>query len=91
MKHNNLFVKALGASALALSLAVLPAPSNAQENQNRPTLDTTPLQETKDDNNNLGWLGLLGLIGLANLFRKPTENHVVSNDPNVTTRTGYRD
>lgn len=48
-------------------------PSPTTENTTSPTFDTTPFQETKNDNNNWGWLGLLGLIGLANLFRKPKE------------------
>jgi hypothetical protein len=84
--------KILGASVLALSLSVLPIalPAAAQTDTNRPTLDTTPFQETRDDNNNWGWLGLIGLIGLANLFRKP-RSRTVYQDPNVTTRTGYRD
>lgn len=73
-----------GASVLALGLLIVPftlpaaaqtdtttvSPSPTVENTQAPTLDTTPFQETKNDNNNLGWLGLLGLIGIANLFRK---------------------
>lgn len=73
MKRSNLS-KIAGASLLALSLAILPStlPASAQNNSdpNRTVIDTTPFQETKDDNNNWGWLGLIGLIGLANLFRK---------------------
>lgn len=76
--------KIFGASALAASIAILPLslPASAQtdtqtspttENTTSPTFDTTPFQETENDNNNWGWLGLLGLIGLANLFRKPKE------------------
>lgn len=73
--------KIVGAGILSLSLTILPLslPASAQtspepnqtnvENEG-PVLDTTPFQETKDDNNNWGWLGLIGLIGLANLFRK---------------------
>ena len=75
MKRSNL-PKILGAGVLALSLAIMPLslPASAQSpsaESTAPTLDTTPFQETKDDNNNWGWLGLLGLIGLANLLRKP--------------------
>ncbi|HEY9693057.1 MAG TPA: WGxxGxxG family protein [Oculatellaceae cyanobacterium] len=87
MKNSNLS-KIAGASLLALSLSFLPShlPASAQDNttttpnnttttdNNKPVLDTTPFQETKNDNNNWGWLGLLGLIGLANLFRKD-EHH----------------
>ncbi len=82
MKHSKLS-KFAGVSVLAVSLAVMPlslpvsaqdaAPTTTQTSpeSNAPTFDTTPFQETKNDNNNWGWLGLLGLIGLANLFRKP--------------------
>ena len=76
--------KIFGASVLAASIAILPLslPASAQtdtqsspttEDRTSPTIDTTPFQETRNDNNNWGWLGLLGLIGLANLFRKPKE------------------
>jgi hypothetical protein len=83
VKHFDLSKKIVGAGMLAVSLAVMPLnlPASAQtgaapnqtnvEDNSRPTLDTTPFQETKNDNNNWGWLGLIGLIGLANLFRKP--------------------
>ncbi|CAD5982548.1 hypothetical protein PCC9214_05000 [Planktothrix tepida] len=83
----------LGTGMIALSLAVFPAslPAHAQTNPNSPTVDTTPFQETRDDNNNWGWLGLLGLIGLANLFRQPKTHHETYRDPNVTTRPGYRE
>lgn len=82
MKNSNLS-KIAGASLLALSLSLLPSqlPASAQDNtttpnnttttdNKKPVLDSTPFEETKNDNNNWGWLGLLGLIGLANLFRK---------------------
>ena len=83
MKSSNLS-KVIGAGMLSLSLALVPLslPAAAQNNTepnttnvetNRPTMDTTPFQETKDDNNNWGWLGLIGLIGLVNLFRKPKQ------------------
>ncbi|MCL1467600.1 WGxxGxxG family protein [Argonema galeatum] len=86
MKRSNLS-KIAGASVLALSLTILPStlPAAAQNNSNPnvdrsgPTVDTTPFQETKDDNNNWGWLGLIGLVGLANLFRKEPER-VVNRD-----------
>ncbi len=94
MKDLNLS-KIAGASLLAASIAILPLslPASAQtntqpntttEDKTSPTFDTTPFQETKNDNNNWGWLGLLGLIGLANLFRKPKEP-VRYSDPNATT------
>lgn len=91
MKLSNLS-KIAGASALALSLAVLPStlPASAQTgntgntgNSDRTgvTIDRTPFQETKGENSDGNWglLGLLGLIGLANLFRKD-EPRVVTRD-----------
>lgn len=86
--------KLVGAGILAVSLAVVPATfsANAQTdpNPNNPTVDTTPFQESTNDNNNLGWLGLLGLIGLANLFRQPktVERY---REPDMAGRTGYRE
>ncbi len=92
--------KIAGASVIAASLAVMPlslpvsaqnadptAPTTTQTSpeSNSPTIDTTPFQETRDDNNNWGWLGLLGLIGLANLFRKPKT--VAYEDPSTVNRT----
>lgn len=92
--------KIAGASVIAASLAVMPlslpvsaqnadpnAPTTTQTSpeSNAPTLDTTPFQETKNDNNNWGWLGLLGLIGLANLFRQPKT--VAYSDPGTVNST----
>lgn len=84
--------KFAGASLLALSLTILPlaVPASAQDNSgaNKTTLDTTPLQENKNDTApNYGWLGLLGLIGLANLFRK-NKSHEHHTDPDVVSGTG---
>ena len=97
MKNSKLSAIA-GASVIAASLAVMPLslPVSAQTDStapttqtspesNAPTIDTTPFQETKNDNNNWGWLGLLGLIGLANLFRKPKT--VAYDDPTTVNRT----
>lgn len=93
MKHSDLS-KVVGASVLAASLAILPLslPASAQTNSEpgSPTVDTTPLQETEDDNNNWGWLGLLGLIGLANLFRKPEEPVRYSESDAASRTTGSR-
>jgi hypothetical protein len=95
--------KFIGASILALGLAVTPLalPVSAQSNtnqNNQPGLDTTPLQETKGKSDNFGWLGLIGLIGLANLLRKrkePSKEPTYYRDPNVeaepTDPTSYRD
>lgn len=98
MKHNSLS-KIASAGVLTLSLALLPSlPSYAQTTTSPtttptvestgPVLDTTPFQETRDDNNNWGWLGLLGLLGLLNLFRKPKAPTVYRDpaDPGNTTR-----
>lgn len=92
MSINNFSRKTIGAGILALSLAVMPAtlPAAAQENQNRPTIDTTPFQETRNDNNNWGWLGLIGLIGLANLLRKPASRPTAYADPDPAINTEPR-
>ncbi|MEG3837877.1 MULTISPECIES: WGxxGxxG family protein [unclassified Microcoleus] len=72
--------KSAAATLIALSVAILPsapawaqtdsAPAQNNTDSNRVILDTTPLQESKEDNNHWGALGLLGILGLANLFRK---------------------
>lgn len=80
MKLNSL-PKLVSATALALSLAVLPSTLSASA-QTTPT-DTGTTGTTGTDNTNTtysqtagdrdfdwGWLGLLGLIGLAGLARK---------------------
>lgn len=91
MKRSNLS-KVVGAGILTLNLAILPLslPASAQSNaeSNTPTVDTTPLQETEDDNNNWGWLGLIGLVGLVNLFRK--SKPPVRHEPDVAGRSDSR-
>lgn len=83
MKSSDLS-KVVGASVLALSVAILPLslPASAQTStepnptnvdNNGPVLDTTPFQETRGVADNWGWLGLIGLLGLLNLFRKGEE------------------
>jgi hypothetical protein len=96
--------KVAGAGLVALSLAVLPValPASAQTNNNpaneavqetrednAPNLDTTPLQETRGQKDNWGWLGLVGLAGLLNLLRKP-ERPTAYREPDVVTRSGDR-
>lgn len=83
--------KAIGISALSLSLSMLPMirPASAQV----PDAGTDPAVTTdveEDDDFDWGWLGLLGLIGLAGLAgRKRHDEPTVYRDPNVTaTRTG---
>ncbi|MFB2917839.1 MULTISPECIES: WGxxGxxG family protein [Aerosakkonema] len=95
MKPSNLS-KLVGASVIALSLTILPStlPAAAQNNTNvdrsGPVIDRTPFQETRDDNNNWGWLGLLGLIGLANLFRKEPERTVSRDRDDVMAGPGSK-
>lgn len=100
MKSNKLS-QVFAASILALGLAATPlalpasaqtetAPNNNTETfgeNNRPNLDTTPLQETEGQHDNYGWLGLIGLVGLLNLLRKPKQP-VAYRDPNATTEVG---
>lgn len=90
---NRFMSKGLGAGILILGLATAPLalPASAQNAEsNRPALDTTPLQETKNDFNNFGWLGLIGLIGVVNLFRKRRQSEP-QGDPHVGNPSGYRD
>lgn len=97
--NNSKLSKVIGASIVAATLAVMPlsmpasaqtdtAPTTTQTSpeSNAPTIDTTPFQETRNDNNNWGWLGLLGLIGLANFLRKPKQT-VAYRDPDPTSST----
>lgn len=98
-----IFSKVIGASIVALSLAMAPLtlPTLAQNQNsaesNNPTFDTTPLQETENDFNNFGWLGLIGLIGLANLFRKrrphrhSDEHSSGYHDPSAAHPSSYTD
>lgn len=87
--------KMAGVTFLALSLTMLPSalPASAQNNlgeNQAPVIDTTPLQESEnEENGNWGWLGLLGLIGLANLFRK-NKRHVTHQEPDVVSGPGPR-
>lgn len=103
MKSSKL-LKVIGTAALAASLSLLPSvlPATAQtqspgsspttevERNNAPNLDTTPFQESKGTADNYGWLGAFGLLGLLNLFRKP-KAPTAYEEPNVASRTGYRE
>lgn len=54
---------------LALALLVCPlAISMFAQNANTPA--GTPVQTTRDDDTDWGWLGLIGLLGLAGLLRR---------------------
>ncbi|HEY9700654.1 MAG TPA: WGxxGxxG family protein [Trichocoleus sp.] len=57
------------------------------------TADTTPSSDVEsNDGFDWGWLGLLGLIGLAGLAGKKRDDEAVRyREPDVTTRTGYRE
>jgi len=91
--------KLIGAGVISLGLAItplaLPAAAQNTSESNQPAFDTTPLQESEDDSNNLGWLGLIGLIGLAKLFQKRREpvhhRDTAYTNPNSTTSTNYTD
>lgn len=98
MNHSSVS-KIIGTSILTLSLAVLPlslpvsAQNNTEANQNEgnnngAVLDRSPLQETRGDGDNWGWLGLIGLVGLINLFRKgkePVEHNNYQENNRITT------
>ncbi|WP_088891409.1 WGxxGxxG family protein [Leptolyngbya ohadii] len=100
--------KMIGASALALSLSVLPATIASATTTTgttdtttttdttavpNTTADTTPAADVEsNDGFDWGWLGLLGLIGLAGLAGKKRDDQAVHyREPDVTTRTGYRE
>jgi hypothetical protein len=91
--------KLVGASALALSMSLLPLalPGVAQTAPGTGTgTDAAPgtTTGTRDvvrvnDGFDWGWLGLLGLIGLAGLARK--DEPTAYREPDVATRSGYRE
>ncbi|PSB32396.1 WGxxGxxG family protein [Chlorogloea sp. CCALA 695] len=98
MKRSNLS-NLIGASAIGLSLAILPLalPVSAQTDTTPGTTTTTePVQGTNnaeqgDRDFDWGWLGLIGLAGLAGLSRK-NEAPTAYRDPNVASTTpGYRE
>lgn len=87
MKRFYLF-NAIGASVLAVTLAIAPStlPANAQTDT---TTTTTVGEDAGDRDFDWGWLGLLGLIGLAGLARKPEES-ARYRDPNEVSSTTTR-
>ena len=97
MKYSNLSTL-IGASAIGLSLAILPlVPVSAQTDTTPGTTTTTePVQGTNnteqgDRDFDWGWLGLIGLAGLAGLSGKK-EAPTAYRDPNVVSTTpGYRE
>jgi hypothetical protein len=91
----------VGASALSL-MATLPLamPASAQDaTGTNPTVDQpidAPVPDAEDfqeadDNFDWGWLGLLGLLGLAGLANKRNDEPVRYREPDVASRTGYRE
>jgi hypothetical protein len=96
MKRN--FKNVIGASAIALSMAVLPSalPANAQVVE--PEVERAPgvYNEAYDNDFDWGWIGLLGLIGLAGLAgggrRNRGEDVTRYRDPNASVgSTTYRE
>ncbi len=103
MKRSNLSTL-FGASAIGLSLAILPLslPVSAQSDTapgttTAPdTTTTTPVQGTDNVNTgdrdfDWGWLGLIGLAGLAGLSRKHEEPTRYRDPDVVSTTPGYRE
>lgn len=99
MKRFNNVSKFIGASALALTLATIPAlmPASAQTNINGATTTTTTdgttveNRATDGDRSDGDW-GLMGLLGLFGLLgRKSSKNNetVAYSDPNAM-GTGVR-
>lgn len=102
MKRSNLS-NIIGASAIGLSLAILPLVPVSAQTDTAPgtttapnTTTTEPVQGTNnteqgDRDFDWGWLGLIGLAGLAGLSRK-NEAPTAYRDPNVVSTTpGYRE
>lgn len=79
--------KVMGATVLAIGLAVSSLPASAQTNSGAGTTgsgstSTAPAQTTTEHPDfNWGWLGLLGLFGLAGLTGKK----------NYDSNAGYRE
>lgn len=96
MKRSNLSTL-IGASAIGMSLAILPlVPVSAQTDTTPGITTTEPVQginnvEQGDRDFDWGWLGLIGLAGLAGLSGKK-EAPTVYRDPDVANTTpGYRE
>lgn len=96
MKSNSVS-KWLGASALALSLAILPSTLPAAAQVTPDPVDPTLAEPgaayadpayAEDDGFDWGWLGLLGLLGLAGLAGRNKERTTTyRTDDRVTTPT----
>lgn len=94
--------KAIGASVLSLSMAMLPLtlPVKAQVTEpgtapgtTQPGVQTTPRTTVRqEDDFDWGWLGLIGLFGLAGLAgRKRNDEPTRYRDPSTPGATTYRD
>ncbi len=97
MKRSNLSTL-ISASAIGLSLAILPLVPVSAQTDTTPGITTTtePVQginnaDQGDRDFDWGWLGLIGLAGLAGLSRKQ-EAPTAYRDPDVVSTTpGYRE
>ena len=82
--HRITLSKVVGASALTLSLTLLPSvlPTAAQTSNNS-TVDNSSSQSTSQGDRDFdwGWLGLIGLAGLAGLGGKKHDEPVRYRDP----------
>ncbi|NJL64969.1 MAG: WGxxGxxG-CTERM domain-containing protein [Methylacidiphilales bacterium] len=94
----NYFSKAIGATALVASLAIMPLSAPVQAQTNTDGTTTTPNTGVYNDSNygdrnfDWGWLGLLGLIGLAGLAgKKRNEEPTRYRDPNAVGTSTYRE
>jgi hypothetical protein len=89
MRRSNLF-KILGIGILSIGATITPLalPVSAQVAEpNAPVV----VDENEDDGFDWGWLGLLGLIGLAGLAGKNRKEPTAYREPDVTSRSTYRD
>lgn len=90
----NAVTKALAASAVALSLAILPASAQTGGTGTTGTdgtgTTTTQVDNDNDDNGYWGLLGLLGLFGLLGRRSKHDDVATAYRDPSATETTGSR-
>ena len=90
----NAVIKTLAASAVALSLAVLPASaqtgSTGAGTDGTGTTTTQPTYDNNDDNGYWGLLGLLGLFGLLGRRSKQDDVATAYRDPSATETMGSR-
>jgi hypothetical protein len=93
MQRSKLF-KIVGVSLFSLSTAIMPLamPASAQVNApGTPGVENQTESDYRDDGFDWGWLGLLGLIGLAGLAGKKRNEPTAYRDPDVVSRSTYRE